>query len=409
MTVWALAAVLPLLAGEEQEKELFHISGPKGFGTAVCILGDVDGDGVQDIAVGRPDPWERSVAVHSGADGKKLWQTDGEEYQPELGRSLAAVGDLNADGCPDLLAAYPTDWGAVDDFNRAWVLSGTDGTKLLEILGNEITLDGFASAVAPAGDLDGDGIPDMWIGAEFGPREPRLGRVAVFSGRDGHEIRHVDSPTVKLFGRAMCAMGDLDGDGIGDLAVGDGHHEAGLTLISGASAKVLCHVRVERASGFFTTLDRIDDLDGDGRPDVLVGSHYFPSRELLLREQGVGLAMIVSSASGDVLFRWEGGLDGRPLFGHVVVALPDLDDDGGPEFALGGSDAAGLGAVFVISAKSGKVLSCLEGTRDRGFGSALASGDLDGNGSTELVVGEPGDPRKVDGGGSVHAFTLNRH
>ena len=201
----AAVVLLCLLAGHLQGEPLFRMEGGRisgRLGTAVCVLGDVDEDGVSDMAVGSPTSGGELcfVAVHSGTDGNEIWRTDGVLFQDKLGTSLAAVGDLDADGYPDLIASYPTDWGAVDSFNRAWVLSGRDGAMLLEILGGKKP-EGFAAAVAPAGDLDGDAVPDVWIGSAFGPDAARLGRVTAFSGKSGLEIRHIDAPEGQMFRR----------------------------------------------------------------------------------------------------------------------------------------------------------------------------------------------------------------
>jgi hypothetical protein len=381
--------------GDLQWKETFRINGAlegAEFGTTVCILGDVNGDDVSDLAVAAPRAGAPFLNVHSGVDGSQIWTVDGVLFEDEFGKSLVPAGDVNGDGFPDLLAAYPTDWGATDShFNRAWVLSGRDGTKLLEILGSQTLRDGFASDVAPAGDLDGDAVPDLWIGVEFGVQPERLGQVTAFSGKSGEPIRHLDSREDDLFGRRILATDDIDSDGVSDLAVCS-HTQ--LSLVSGGKAQVLWKVNIEPAGWAAASLGRLDDLDGDGASDVIVcGSRV----------------TIVSGRDGRVLHQWEKGRS----WNNAVAGLPDLDGDGHPEIAVGGQGdrvkgaPENRGAVEVRAAKSGEVLKTIYGSRIGGlFASALAAGDLNGDGSPELVVGEPGPGNQRFG--VVHVFTLKR-
>src|SRR5262245_3243685 len=111
----ALSFLAVLAAGVPAQQDLLTINGNSRvdqFGTVVVNAGDVNNDGVDDIAVG--PPFDNStlidsgrVRVYSGATGNLLWSRGGENSGDELGYSIAAIGDANGDGFDDLVAGAP--------------------------------------------------------------------------------------------------------------------------------------------------------------------------------------------------------------------------------------------------------------------------------------------------------------
>ena len=143
----------------------------------------------------------------------------------QLGAGLAGAGDVNADGYADLVAGVPAADGAI---GRILVFHGSaaglDATPDADIPGNSAGGGFFGQAVAGVGDLDGDGIDDVAVGA-FGV-DGRTGRVSIFLGgmtglRTPPAIR-VDGPFGGNgdFGWTVAGAGDVDGSGAADLAVG---------------------------------------------------------------------------------------------------------------------------------------------------------------------------------------------
>jgi hypothetical protein len=131
-------------------------------GRSVVDAGDVDGDGVHDVAIGvvrlgAGNPAD-SVEVRSGTNGALLWTVDGATAPGAAGQFLASVGDIDGDGKPDL-AVSGVDGAALNGMS---VLSGTTGAILWSISGASAD---FAGPVAPAGDLNLDGVPDVLFGA----------------------------------------------------------------------------------------------------------------------------------------------------------------------------------------------------------------------------------------------------
>ena len=167
------AAILSLLSGgasAQQNLHSFHgeAAGDR-FGWAVCSAGDTDGDGIDDWLFGSPFSDQNgtnsgSVRLVSGADGTSRFTLHGVAPMDLFGYSLACAGDVDGDGFSDLvIGAYGN-----DDFGpeagTAYVFSGQSGALLHELSGGE-AYENSGISVAGAGDVDGDGLDDLFIGA----------------------------------------------------------------------------------------------------------------------------------------------------------------------------------------------------------------------------------------------------
>jgi len=218
-----------------------------------------------------------------------------------------------------------------------------------------------------------------------------------------------------LFAVAIDLAGDLDGDGIEDLWIGDpsitggeGDRAGAAWAVSSKTGKSVRRIRCpEGAREFGWTLARIDDVDGDGVPDVAIGAQFVPSESVPERTyiedvpQGSGAVHLFSGKSGSPLRSWSGPADTPKLpwysagAGPSLACVGDWDADGAGDVAIGWCFAAskdvekpGAGRVDVVSGKTGAVLRSWYGAdaHDR-FGFALATiGDLDGDGRRELAA-----------------------
>jgi hypothetical protein len=193
------------------------------FGTATDQVPDIDGDGVPEHVVGARDAgkWnDGGIWLFSGATGTLRWQFHAPKSDAELGSFFAAgLPDVTGDGVPDV---YAGDYAATTNGNqsgRAYVFSGADGSVFL-------TLDGAGAKEGrgpgrEAGDLNGDGVTDLVIGSYLSRDGARDGgRFDVFSGADGTILATVVGtiPGAQL-GYDAVGLGDVDGDGVPDVAV----------------------------------------------------------------------------------------------------------------------------------------------------------------------------------------------
>ena len=390
-----------------------------------------------------------------------------------FGVSLAVLGDLDGDGVTDMAAGV---WGDDDgdccDHGAVWILFlNVDGSvksqqKISDTQGGFTgTLDdndSFAFSLAALGDLDGDGVVDLALGA-INDDDGGLNRGAVwvlFLNTNGTVKSHQKISDTEggftgilddydRFGSSVASLGDLDGDGVGDLAVGvvgdgDGGPLRGAVwvLFLNTDGTVKSHQKISDTQGGFTgvlddsdffggSVARLGDLDGDSVVDLAVGaagdddgggppqSNRGAVWILFLNTDGtVKSHQKISSTQGG----FAGVLDDSDFFGGSVARLGDLDGDGVSDLAVGaprdddGSDGpcepikgyCNRGAVWTLflntagTVKSHQKISYTQGgftgtlDIDDRFGSSLASlGDLDGDGITGLAVGAPFDD---DGG-----------
>jgi hypothetical protein len=331
----------------------------------LASAGDLDGDGVPDLIVGAPFTSREevygvgSVLVFSGATGKLLFNFVGKEGGTYMGWSVAGVGDLDQDGVPDLAVGTPyASVGNVIGVGRVDIRSGATGDLLYKIEGQQ-SGDFLGWAVASVGDLDGDGIADLLLGAPNASPGgfPQAGNIEVRSGRTGKLLYRINGEEpAAYFGRSLAALGDLDGDGLDDFAVGapaasaEGLSESGSAFVfSGATGALI--YRFDGAAAFdeFGAAVAGGDVDGDGVPDIAVGA---PSASPGGRI-GAGSTLVFSGVSGQLLFRVDGEARGDTL-GRSVAFVGDLNGDGRSEVAIGAPYASpqsldGAGSVFVLS------------------------------------------------------------
>jgi len=346
-----LAGLLPPCAGAQEVRLAETYTSPDAemrnfFGAAVAGAGDIDGDGTPDLLIGADGLFgadgDDRVYLLSGASGKviRVLYSPNPEDNHSFGAAVTNVGDVDEDGYPDLLIGAP-DETTHGGTGRAYLLSGTSG-EVIRVLNSPNPQDGdlFGAAVSGAEDINGDGTPDLLIGAEG------AGRAYLLSGTSGEVIQTFTSPNAgDYFGSGVAKAGDADGDGYPDLLVGaskerqDWDDEAGrVYLLSGASGEA---IRVftspsaeKRGSHFGAAVAQVGDTDGDSTPDLLVGA----SEESPGGEERAGRAYLLSGASGELIRAFispNAGFAGG--FGASVAHAGDIDGDGHPDLLVGAS------------------------------------------------------------------------
>jgi hypothetical protein len=364
------------------------------FGSSIATIGDLDGDGIEDLAVGSPGDngggysrgtlWilflnsNGTVREHQKISSLEGNFTGSLGDWCQFGSSVAPIGDLNGDGVIDLAVGAQNDNGGA-----IWILFlNNNGTvkshqKISSSEGNFsgylYNTDHFGSSIAYIGDLDGDGIGDLAVGAE-GDRDINniYGAGAIwilFMNRNGTVKAHQKINSLEgnfsgvlnsdvNFGHSVSSLGDLNGDNIIDLAVGapfddDGGVNKGAVwiLFMNLNGTVKYYQKVSDTNGNFSgnlitgnkfgiSVSSLSDLDGDRTPDLAVGA--IGGREegiekgavwiLILNNNGtVNRSIKINETGGG----FAGTLNNRDHFGSSLALIKDLNGDGIVDLAVG--------------------------------------------------------------------------
>lgn len=334
-----------------------------------------------------------STAAASSAQ-EAFVSANGDSPGDRLGFSVSAVGDINGDGIGDIVVGAPEDDNNGANSGSARVLSGLSAAILMSFSGDSAG-DRFGQAVSGIGDFNLDGVVDVLVGAPFDDNTgTESGSARVFSGANSSVLFTFNGSAIgDRFGIAVSGAGDVNGDGRADVIIGTEttNPVAGyVRIVAGGSGATLAQIS-SAASGFGRAVDGGEDWNGDGTPDFAVGA--------------TNAIEVRSGSSGSVLFSALGDSVGDD-FGRALSFASDFDSDGVPDLVVGAplDDNAGLdsGIVRAFTGATGAILYTRTG--DAGgdqLGFAVSSvSDLNEDGVTDFIAGIPfRDFTAVDAGG----------
>ena len=438
-------------------------AGDSGHLGWALVATDVSGDGKADLVIGGgtrdslpvlPGPgfvqvlFNRSVALATDTDsipagsGFKILAADADD---QLGRDIAAAGDINGDGIGDLIisARDASPFGRTNA-GAAYVVFGSASTSDVDLANLPLSR-GFriagagsfrgASAVTGVGDVNDDGFDDVAVGSPYAEPLGRTGAgiINVIFGRASPTNLDLASlPTGSGFeidGQAFdgaggsIADGDINGDGWSDIILGVRSSAGKVWAVYGSAAPTAVDLAsVDPARGFsiggfgsnssFGSSVASGDIDGDGFDDIVAGSPgWNPGNNV---EYNVGAVYVVRGATsnssianvlqGDGLrtFRIRGEARGQEV--GSSVATGDWSGDGRADILIGGPMAEpnwdASGSAWIVNGGSQLVnvdLGVLadgwgrvDGTIESNAGVGVAIGDLTGDGIGDLAVGAPG-------------------
>ncbi|MEE9443763.1 MAG: serine hydrolase [candidate division Zixibacteria bacterium] len=380
------------------------------LGKCVSGVGDVNGDGFDDIGIGSPykdigpDNEIGKVYIFSGKDFDTLYALEGEYAVDRFGYSLCGIRDIDDDGIDDfLVGAYRNDQGAANA-GKAYAYSGADGSVIHTFLGSSIDqLMGYS--VSSIGDIDSDGVSDILIGS-LQINGSGLGMVSAYSGSSGDFLFSVyGEATGQNFGVSLSSAGDFNNDGMPDFVVGaqhnsdNGYHSGKVYIYSGDGSLLHFFTGENPGDRFGCSVAGVGNVDGDALDDIIIGAGSFEGK---LNNGG---KVYIISANDLSTFRTHEGI-WQGLLGERVCGMGDLNNDGYDDYAYSEIQAH---RVYIHSGIDGSLLYLLSSeVHFSWFGSFISgSSDINGDGVRDLIVGSEGfDNESGSDAGKVYVYSF---
>ncbi len=331
-----------------------------------CLItvSDLSGDAYPDVVLGTA--WgNRSVHAVNGLTGDVLWTFDTYlEFESGWIYSLDSFPDRTGDGLPEIAVAIGS------ENNAGYLLDGADGSMLFRFVNPYDAL--FMTRVIS--DANEDDICDVIFAA--GDNDHSVYCVSGASNISGQEIWSTDTGGSNY---ALCVLGDIDGDGVDDIAVGNWTSSNQVKALSGRTGEQLW-VFHAGSYNYIMRLVTMNDADGDAYSDIVVGSWDNALR-------------VVSGLTGDLIWQsFAGSTNGGDFW--AVDRVDDLTGDGVDEVVGASFDTQ----VYLFNGANGDTL-WIRGTGRRHY-TVRGVGDLNESGAADVVAGQ----QYLSGGGFAYAL-----
>ena len=366
------------------------IGSHENLGHSATGLGDFNGDGFDDVAIGAPQPLSangRVLVIFGGTNllsgytastlnGTNGFVVTGAATGDRLGISVGNAGDLNGDGLMDLIiGAEEADPAGMNAAGKAYVIFGTlsppatlsvtslNGTNGITLTGEDAS-DEAGHAVSGGADFNGDGYDDIAVGAPFAPNINGNGRTYIYFGKETHAATislasltgtngfYLEGGFFNFLGTDV-ALADVTGDGLADLLAGTpganstylvyGTNQSPASISTSAMGTLGCQFfDSNTGSRFGTALSKIPDMNGDaideficGAPrlkgplDLVMGGAY-----IVFGQPSFPGLLDVASLNGTNGFCVTGTQDNAE-FGAAVGYVDDFDGDNVPDGLIG--------------------------------------------------------------------------
>ena len=394
------------------------------FGYAVGTAGDVDGDGYSDVIVGAPyydngEAYEgRATVYHGSSTGLTTgadWTAESDQVNAYFGYAVGTAGDVNGDGYGDVIVgAYWYENGQTAE-GRATVYHGSAtglSTNPDWTAESDQANAWFGYAVGTAGDVNGDGYGDVIVGAyRYDNGQTDEGRAFVYHGSAAGLSATADwtaesDQANARFGRSVGTVGDVNGDGYGDVIVGAYWYENGQTdegrafvyhgSATGLSTSPAWTAESDQAGAYFgVSVGTAGDVNGDGYGDVIVGAYEYDNGET---DEGRAFVYHGSATGLSTSPAWTAESDqAGARFGFSVGTAGDVDGDGYSDVIVGApyydNGEAYEGRAFVYHGAATGLSTSPAWTAESGqagarFGFSVGTaGDVDGDGYSDVIVG----------------------
>ncbi|MDO9185250.1 MAG: FG-GAP-like repeat-containing protein [Bacteroidia bacterium] len=337
------------------------------YGDASVALSDLNGDGKPDLVVINQNNNTFSVLKNTSTSGIISFAQHVDFATGNNPNSLA-IGDLDGDGKPDLVATNSGD-------NTFSILRNTSTIGIISFASKIDYVSGSSPWCVSLGDIDGDGKTDLAI-VNNSSNSMAIIRNTSTSGIISFDPK-VDFTTGS--GPLSLAIGDLDGDGKPDLAVtNQGSNTVSVLKNTSVSGTFAFASKADFATANSTASIAISDLDGDGKPDLAVANYDSV------------FVLINASISGTISFAANVGFATGSNSGSLAIG--DLNGDGKPEIAVSGTNINNV--VHVLENTSANGATNFDLNIDYATGSypiGVSICDLDGDGRADLEVGNAWD------------------